>query len=29
VSVNSSVAPFVTELQEISPAHVHRIRQSS
>jgi lipid-binding SYLF domain-containing protein len=29
VSVNSSVAPFVKELQEISPAHVHRMKQSS
>src|SRR5215831_13412184 len=28
VSVNSSVAPFVKELQEISPAHVHRMKQS-
>jgi len=28
VSVNSSVAPFVKELQEISPTHVHRMKQS-
>ena len=29
VSVNSNVAPFVKELQEISPTHVHRMKQSS
>src|SRR5215510_11226291 len=29
VTVNSSVAPFVKELQEISPTHVHRMKQSS
>src|SRR5215467_6831206 len=28
VNVNSNVAPFVKELQEISPTHVHRMRQS-
>src|SRR5215467_8677905 len=28
VNVNSNVAPFVKALQEISPTHVHRMRQS-